>query len=131
MSRKEKEKTSTCVFIGTQLSLRVSFIFTLMLAVWAGYLLRPIGNSLRRTAWQAPAFDDASWSEGPTEIGFGDGDEATVVSSSPATFYFRKAFTLAAPVPLLADLIFDDGAIVYVNGVEVNHSISPRCVVVF
>ena len=50
----------------------------------------------RGTAWQAPAFDDSGWSVGPAELGYGDGDEATVVNFGPSstnkhiTTYFRK-----------------------------------------
>jgi len=55
------------------------------------------------TAWQGPLFDDSSWASGPAQLGYGDGDEATVVNGGPATnrfitTYFRHAFT---PPPLL------------------------------
>ena len=32
------------------------------------------------TVWREPAFDDSSWQTGPAQLGYGDGDEATVVS---------------------------------------------------
>src|SRR5205085_2421363 len=32
------------------------------------------------TSWTAPAFNDGSWLSGPGQLGYGDGDEATVVS---------------------------------------------------
>jgi hypothetical protein len=53
------------------------------------------------TAWQSPSFDDSTWASGSAELGYGDGDEATVVSygSNPnrkyTTTYFRKMFTSA------------------------------------
>lgn len=79
-------------------------------------------------AWREPAFDDAGWSEGPAELGYGDGDEATTVASGPdsttnfITTYFRTSFTVDAPsaVKTLEGLLtYDDGAVVYLNGMEV------------
>ena len=86
------------------------------------------------TAWRASAFDDSSWSSGPAELGYGDGDEATVVSFGPdpdakyPTTYFRHSFTVNEPslyerVDL--NLRRDDGAIVYLNGTEVVRSNMP------
>ena len=78
------------------------------------------------TAWVAPGFDDSKWASGPAELGYGDGGEATVVASGPAnaffpTTYFRRSFVVsnAAGFASLAFLVQrDDGAIVYLNGVE-------------
>jgi hypothetical protein len=78
-------------------------------------------------AWREPAFDDASWASGPGEFGYGDRDEATVVSfgddpgSKHITTYFRK--TISIPVAsdvteMTVGLLRDDGAAVYINGVE-------------
>jgi hypothetical protein len=80
------------------------------------------------TAWRQPSFNDASWVSGPAELGYGDDDEARVVSygSDPdnkhVTTYFRHAFNvtnLAAVTNLILRLHRDDGGIVYLNGVEV------------
>ena len=79
------------------------------------------------TAWQAPGFDDSSWSNGVAQFGYGDGDEATVVASGPSgnvypTTYFRHAFA-ASNAASFAGLQFyiqrDDGAVVYLNGAEI------------
>lgn len=86
------------------------------------------------TAWSVPGFDDSSWSAGPAQLGYGDGDEATVVSfgsdssNKHITTYFRKIFQIADPSGYVrADLrlLRDDGAIVYLNGVEVFRSNMP------
>ena len=37
-------------------------------------------GSNQGTAWRATVFNDASWSQGTAQFGYGDGDEATVVS---------------------------------------------------
>ena len=50
------------------------------------------------TAWRNPGFDDSGWASGLAELGYGDGDEATVVSYGPdqqnkyCTTYFRHTF---------------------------------------
>ena len=35
------------------------------------------------TAWQRVDFDETSWPSGPAELGYGNGDEATLVSFGP------------------------------------------------
>lgn len=71
--------------------------------------------------WRGVDFDDTGWTSGPTEMGFGDGDEATVLASGNATYYARTTFDFSGPAPasLSLDLAADDGAVVYLNGVEV------------
>ncbi len=75
------------------------------------------------TAWRAPSFDDSTWPSGPAQLGFGDDDEATLVANNrQITTYFRGTFVVpdAALVRSLdARLLRDDGAVVYLNGVEV------------
>ncbi len=52
------------------------------------------------TAWQATGFNDSTWAQGPAELGYGDGGEATVVGYGPnsgakyITTYFRKSFAV-------------------------------------
>lgn len=85
-------------------------------------------GSNQGTAWRQPVFDDASWPTGAAELGYGDGDEATVIDEDNAvggrirTFYFRLAFEIDDPNTignLMADLKYDDGAVVYLNGTEI------------
>lgn len=93
-------------------------------AVWS-YL---DDGSDQGTAWQAPSFNDAAWATGNAQLGYGDGDEATVVSygvdpdNKHITTYFRHSFQVTNPAAITAlqlHLIIDDGAIVYLNGAEV------------
>jgi hypothetical protein len=85
-------------------------------------------------AWSSPSFDDSSWAWGPAELGYGDGDETTVVDYGPdpedkhITTYFRHAFTVddaSAYAGLRLRLLRDDGAVVYLNGAEVFRSNMP------
>ncbi|HET6556389.1 MAG TPA: lamin tail domain-containing protein [Prolixibacteraceae bacterium] len=80
------------------------------------------------TAWKEPAYDDSAWAEGQAELGYGDSNEKTKVSYSGTstqrniTTYFRKKFTVtqaSALSNLTGSLMYDDGAVVYINGQEV------------
>src|SRR5688572_23484152 len=71
--------------------------------------------------WMSPGFDDNTWNSGAAELGFGDGDEATVINRVN-TAYFRGSFTVTDPAhvsSMFIDLWRDDGGIVYINGIEV------------
>lgn len=92
------------------------------------------GSNMGESDWQAYSFNDSGWSTGAAELGYGDGDEATVVSYGPAdeakyvTTYFRKTFSVNDPSVyncLKLRLLRDDGAIVYINGTEVKRSNMP------
>lgn len=71
--------------------------------------------------WTAPTFDDGAWAIGRAELGFGDGDENTALTPGRVTYYARHRFTFDGQVPpsLELQLKADDGAVVYLNGVEV------------
>ena len=88
------------------------------------------GASSQGTAWRATLFVDGSWPQGNAELGYGDGDEATVVPCGPSaptcnagnfiTSYFRKSFTVsdAGSIPQLElGIRRDDGAVA--NGTNV------------
>lgn len=86
------------------------------------------------TAWRAAGFSDGSWAAGPAELGYGDADEATVVSFGPdannkyITTYFRHSFNVADPSGfsgLVLDVLRDDGMVVYINGAEVARDNMP------
>jgi hypothetical protein len=80
-------------------------------------------------AWRSNSFNDTAWLSGPSQLGFGDGDEATAIASNRQwTTYFRHAFTAGDTsgfTNLALRLLRDDGAVVYVNGTEVFRSNMP------
>jgi predicted MPP superfamily phosphohydrolase len=91
--------------------------------------------------WKASAFDDAGWSSGRAVLGYGYDDEATVLSfgadsnNKHPTAYFRHTVRdYALPNCSSAfelELKADDGAVVYINGVEVaRHGIAPAPAVI-
>jgi hypothetical protein len=71
--------------------------------------------------WNRPGFDDTLWLAGTRCIGYGDGDDTTVIDTTPSV-YLRIPFTLEdkslfKKANLMVD--FDDGFIAYLNGNEI------------
>ncbi|MFY9152204.1 MAG: CotH kinase family protein, partial [Prolixibacteraceae bacterium] len=86
------------------------------------------------TTWKNPDFDDNNWKSGQAELGYGDGDEKTLVdyggsnSNKYITTYFRKNFSLKNKqkiTGLTLNLKCDDGAVVYLNGTEIQRYNMP------
>lgn len=78
------------------------------------------------TDWKLPSFNASSWSNGIGGLGFGDGDDITVVwngqGAVPLSMYMRRNFTVTdaskiAKVVLYMD--YDDAFVAYLNGVEI------------
>jgi hypothetical protein len=104
-----------------------------LIAPASGWRYNDGGTNLG-TAWTSPVYDDGGWLTGPAQLGYGDGDESTIVSyggnatNRYITYYFRRTFTVASPTSiatLLARFVRDDGCVIYVNGVEVVRSNMP------
>ena len=122
---------------GDQLSLTVpsggTFVDTLV-AVGSEWSYLDDGSD-QGTAWRTGPI---SWSSGYAQLGYGDGDETTVVNCGPSypacnannfyTTYFRKSFTVADATDCLGltvSILCDDGAVVYLNGVEIVRTSMP------
>jgi len=82
------------------------------------------------TAWTQLTFSDSAWSSGPSGFGYGDGDDATVLSDmrgSYTTVYLRRKLTLSDPSrieSLILSVAYDDAFVAYLNGSEVWRSAS-------
>jgi hypothetical protein len=75
--------------------------------------------------WYTTGYSDAAWSSGSAPFRYGDGSGGTLLSDmkdSYTTFYMRKSFN-ANNIPNLTRLVFeanfDDGFVVWLNGVEI------------
>jgi len=80
------------------------------------------------TVWRDPSFDDTAWSLGIAQFGFGEGDEFFELNPAINAAYFRTAFNVenaGTYSNLTVQMLRDDGAIVYINGVEVFRSNMP------
>jgi len=74
--------------------------------------------------WRDPDFDDADWEEGPTGIGYSDGDDATVIPST-VSLYMRTRFSISAAAEIESAVLhmdYDDGFVAYLNGTEIGRS---------
>ena len=79
-------------------------------------------------AWTSLTYRDSEWSEGGAPLGYGDSGMATTLSFGPdgnrksVTSYFRRTFEVfntEVEGDLIAELVCDDGAVVYLNGTEI------------
>lgn len=71
--------------------------------------------------WKENNFDDSAWAQGPTGIGYGDGDDQTQISPAISLFA-RKQFQIQEPEKILRLLLhidFDDAFVAYLNGQEI------------
>ena len=79
--------------------------------------------------WQSPTFDDSAWETGFTQLGFGDDQNPGVDNNGQITTYFRHTFDVAdasAVSEFTLRLQRDDGAVVYLNGVEIARDNLPQ-----
>lgn len=79
-----------------------------------------VGVSEPDSNWRKPTFNDASWLTGQGGIGYGDGDDSTIISPS-ASVYMRQTFTLPDTSQLSIGFFvgdIDDGFVAYLNDVE-------------
>ncbi|WP_078427396.1 bacterial Ig-like domain-containing protein [Alkalihalobacterium alkalinitrilicum] len=88
------------------------------------------------TDWRHPDYDDRQWKSGPALLGYGgyNGEKTTVgfgpsSSNKYPTTYFRKTIEIENPdavFDLNLSILRDDGAVVYLNGVEVFRNNMPE-----
>ncbi|MDK2594773.1 hypothetical protein [Pseudoalteromonas obscura] len=84
--------------------------------------------------WASIEFDDSSWALGKAQIGFGEGDEHTLIAKEHngqpiLVHYFRHKFswdTQRALTSVALRLLVDDGARVYLNNQEVHRQFLPK-----
>ncbi|MBN1443769.1 MAG: hypothetical protein JXA90_13750 [Planctomycetes bacterium] len=103
------------------------------------------GSSAPPAGWETAAFDDGAWESGPVAIGYGTITDAGVsvrttlsdmqqdTSLDPPVagylaVFCRRAFDLTeagASAQLTLSILYDDGLVVYLNGVEVGRANMP------
>ena len=85
------------------------------------------------TTWRSVTYDDSAWARGPSQLGYGETSVLTTVgfidtdpdtrgNQKNATTYFRKKVAIEKPADFsnfAIGLRYDDGAAIYVNGIEV------------
>ena len=76
------------------------------------------------TNWRMINFDDSSWQSGQGGIGYGDGDDNTIIPST-ISLYLRKTFNLTYISKLSMGAFhidYDDAFVAYLNNVEIARS---------
>jgi hypothetical protein len=102
-------------------------IVTLSSLVWK-YLY---DGSNQGTAWRAYDFDDSGWADGPGRLGFGQDGIATDIGprvEGRISGYFRHKFNVSDVAQIQAldvTVVHDDGAVVYLNGLEAGRTYMP------
>jgi len=91
-------------------------------------------NRIPATNWYAAAYSDAAWKSGKARLGYGSLTTATQLNygsdanNKYPTAYFRQTVNisdLANKTNFSLDLYVDDGAAVYINGVEAARYLLP------
>ncbi len=71
--------------------------------------------------WYVPEFDDSSWQEGSGGIGYGDGDDNTVIS--PTLSVFQRIQFEVSDLPNIEKVVlhadYDDAFVAFLNGEEI------------
>lgn len=83
--------------------------------------------------WNTVAFNDNTWLQGRGGIGYGDGDDRTVINPVLSVFLRRK-FTITNRDKIKDAFLhvdYDDGFVAYLNGVEIARAFMPAGAVPF
>ncbi len=99
------------------------------------------GNpALTDASWKSSNYNETGWKSGLAEFGYGDGDENTLINygydaaNKHITSYFRKKFTVSNSSEVYnmeGAILYDDGAIVYLNGQEVFRVNMPNTAIMY
>lgn len=92
------------------------------------------GNANPGASWAALVFSDGTWLTGASGFGFGDSDDATVLSDmvdNYSTIFTRKAFTVynvntVSKISILHE--YDDGLAVFLNGTRILAKNAPATI---
>lgn len=92
-----------------------------------------VGTATPGTSWNTTSFNDIAWPSGRGGVGYGDGDDRTVIGTTLSVF-LRKKFTITNRDQIQDALLhvdYDDGFIAYLNGVEIARAGMPAGTVAF
>lgn len=75
--------------------------------------------------WKQSGYNDASWRDGKSGIGYGDNDDSTKVANGVMSVFMRIKFSVEnteSIQKLLFHMDYDDGFVAYLNGTEIARS---------
>ncbi len=79
-------------------------------------------NAQPPSSWNTTGFNDLTWNLGAGGIGYGDGDDNTILTSPLYSVFLRKTFSIADTSKIAAATLtvdYDDAFVAYLNGVEI------------
>ena len=82
-----------------------------------------VPNQALDSDWRTLNFDDSAWQAGPGSIGYGDGDDATVINGG--VVFMRRSFNVVNLEELVHGQLamdYDDGYVAFLNGRELSRS---------
>ncbi len=103
----------------------INFIDHIETAVFAEDTWKYIIPSDEIPNWNSLGFNTSSWSSGPMSVGYGDDDDATILTAPISTVYCRITFQeidVSIIKKAILDIDYDDGFVAYLNGVEIARS---------
>ena len=80
-----------------------------------------VPTSQPNATWNQSGFTPSGWSTGNSGFGYGDDDDATILSNTMSV-YIRSTFTIidaSVVEAMILDLDYDDGFVAYLNGQEI------------
>ena len=80
-----------------------------------------VPTSQPNATWNQSGFNPSGWSTGNSGFGYGDNDDATILSPTMSV-YIRKNFFISNVSEIesvLLDIDYDDGFVAYINGQEI------------
>lgn len=80
------------------------------------------GTSQPDTNWRNISFNSSGWASGPGGMGFGDNDDATIISTNCRSVMMLKSFNVPDTSNILKAIFnmdYDDGFVAFLNGVEI------------
>jgi len=90
------------------------------------------------TTWREPGYNDSAWSSGAGLLAFNGGTlpaaTGTTLAAGRTTYYFRTSFNFSGAssnVTFDVRSVVDDGAVFYLNGVEIARQNMPTGVVTY
>jgi hypothetical protein len=95
-------------------------VVSTLITAGSAWSYRADGQNLG-TPWSARTADTSAWPTGSAQFGWGAKGETTAIPKGPITSYYVKHVNVADPSTFRTatlSLHVDDGAVVYVNGVE-------------
>jgi len=82
------------------------------------------GTSEPDTNWRKLSFNDSGWQQGIGGIGYGDGDDNTVIANT-ISLYLRRTFSISDTSKIeeaVLNIDYDDAFVAYLNNVEIARS---------